>query len=79
MALEEQTLKKGSDDADRSEKEDHKSHPVDALGYVAVRLNPVTRVGRESFRKHRKNAAAKADEPSRKTGPLAARRRRRTG
>jgi hypothetical protein len=79
MALEEQTLKKGSDDADRSEKEDHKSHPVDALGYVAVRYNPVTRVGREQWRKHRKASEAQRDEPSRKTGMLAARRRRRTG
>jgi len=50
LALEEQVLKRGSDEADRSEKEDHKSHPVDALGYVAVQKNPVVRADRSAWR-----------------------------
>lgn len=85
MALEEQTLKKGSDEADRSEKEDHKSHPVDALGYVAVQKNPVVRHGREAWNRYvddiEEKAKAKRKGPRRKpervsrVGGLATRRR----
>ena len=60
VGLSEQVLKKGSDDADRGEKEDHKSHPCDGLGYVAVRKNPVQRHSRESWNKYADDLAGKA-------------------
>ena len=75
MALSEQVLKPGTDDADRGEKEDHKSHPADALGYVAVRKNPVIRVGRESWHAHRAKSA-QPEETKQRSGPLRAARRR---
>lgn len=71
MALEEQVLLKGSDDADRSRDQDHLSHPVDALGYGAVLKNPVLRADRTDWRQSRK-----AGKPKRSSRPATTKVRR---
>jgi len=43
-ALENQTIKTGTDEPDRSAKVDHLSHPSDAFRYLAVRYHPVAQV-----------------------------------